>query len=319
MSPTLRIVRRAFPKAALGLILAVNVSLTVAQTATTPSPEPQATPTPTPPAASTSEPETSPTPQETSIKALERQFFRNILHDQRAIWTSPFHIQSEDARWLIPLGITTAALIATDKHTAGALHDDRLRLNISRDVGYLGSGYTAGAIAASLYLLGRARGDDRLRKTGLLSAEALLNDGAVVVALKVATQRARPRKDRRGRFFHGGLAFPSGHTMAAWSLAAVVASEYKERPLLRVGVYSMATMVSASRFTGRNHFLSDVVVGSALGYLIGRYVYNERHSKTRDQTDKGLSSPKRYGLVPSLMPMYEPRSQSFGLSLGWKL
>ncbi len=319
MKPGLHIVPQAFQKALLALILCLSLNGAFAQSATRPSPEPQATPTPTPQAAVTSEPKASPTPQGTSIKSLERQFFKNILRDQRAIWTSPFHIQSEDARWLIPLGLTTATLIATDKHTAGALHDDRLRLNLSRDVGYLGSGFTVGAIAGSLYLLGRARGDDRLRKTGLLSAEALINDAAVVTALKMATQRARPRKDHRGRFFHGGLAFPSGHSMAAWSTATIIASEYKERPLLRIGVYSLATMVSASRFTGRNHFLSDVVVGSALGYGIGRYVHKKHNSSARGENDQGLTSPKRSRFVPLFVPMYQLHSQTYGVSLAWKL
>ena len=35
-------------------------------------------------------------------------------------------------------------------------------------------------------------------------------------------------------------------------------------------VGAAAAAVSVSRYTGRNHFLSDVLVGSALGYGIGR-------------------------------------------------
>src|SRR5216683_1805842 len=81
----------------------------------------------------TSTPKPSPTP------SLERRFFRNILQDQRAIWTSPLHLEREDAKWLAPLSLSTAALIATDRRTAGALHNDRLRLNISRDVAYIAS------------------------------------------------------------------------------------------------------------------------------------------------------------------------------------
>lgn len=188
-----------------------------AQTPPNALPTPQIAPTPQP----TATPLASPTP------SLERRFFKNILRDQRAIWTSPLHLQGEDAEWLVPLGLSTAGLIATDRRTAGALHDNRLRLNISRDVGYLGSGYSAGAIAAALYLIGRKEGDARLRETGLLGAEALIDSGIVVAALKLGTERPRPRKDQgRGRFFHGGFSFPSGHPMAAWSLATIVANEY---------------------------------------------------------------------------------------------
>src|ERR1051326_2877268 len=75
----------------------------------------QATPTPSP--------EPSPTP------TLESQFFKNILRDQRAIWTLPFHLHREDTKWLLPLGLSTATLIATDRHTASALDNDQTRLD----------------------------------------------------------------------------------------------------------------------------------------------------------------------------------------------
>lgn len=259
-------------------------------------------------------PQTSPSPSPTP--SLERQFFKNILRDQRAIWTSPLHLHGKDAKWLVPLGLSGAALIATDRGTAGALHDNRPRLNISRDVSYLGSGFGAGAIAASLYLMGRARGDARLRETGLLSAEALIDDVVVYSALKVATERSRPRKDQgRGRFFHGGFSFPSGHTVAAWSLAAIVASEYKDRPLIKFGAYGLATAVSISRFTGRNHFLSDVLVGSAIGYGIGRYVYHAHHDAASGDDTTTSTQTKRFTAIP----LIAPRQQSFGVSVAWRL
>src|SRR5512138_1317846 len=48
---------------------------------------------------------------------LESEFFKNILRDQKAIWTAPLHLRAKDARWLVPLGVGTAALIATDQQT----------------------------------------------------------------------------------------------------------------------------------------------------------------------------------------------------------
>ena len=59
----------------------------------------------------------SPSPQPSATPTLEKQFFKNILGDQKAIWTSPFHLRGGDARWLAPLGLGTAALIATDRRT----------------------------------------------------------------------------------------------------------------------------------------------------------------------------------------------------------
>src|SRR3989442_2440775 len=176
--------------------------------------------------ASAQTPTSTPTPLASPTPSLERKFLKNILRDQRAIWTSPLHLDKEDAKWFVPLGLSAAALIATDRRTAGALHDNRLRLNISRDVAYLGSAGGASSIAGAFYLIGRATHNARARETGLLGGEALIDGGIVAFGIKHATQRRRPRAQEPGDFFEGGLSFPSGHTTAAWALAPVVATKY---------------------------------------------------------------------------------------------
>src|SRR5712692_8590241 len=258
----------------------------------------------------TSTPKPSPTP------SLERRFFKNILHDQRAIWPSPLHLEGDDAKWLAPLGLSTAALIATDRRTAGALHNDRLRLNISRDVAYLGSAGGASSIAGAFYLIGRATHNARARETGLLGGEALIDGGIVAFVIKHATQRRRPRAQRPGDFFEGGLSFPSGHTTAVWSLATVVANEYRHDRLVQISAYGLAAAASMARFTGRNHFLSDVLVGSAIGYGIGRYVYRTHHDPTLGSTSQGAPhGPSK--LLPLIIPRYERAARNYGAALVW--
>src|SRR4030095_10571179 len=58
-------------------------------------------------------------PKTATTTNQEKKFLVNILSDQRAIWTSPFHLHRTDAKWLAPLGLSTLALIATDRHTSG--------------------------------------------------------------------------------------------------------------------------------------------------------------------------------------------------------
>src|SRR5712692_5378835 len=259
----------------------------------------------------TSTPKPSPTP------SLERRFFKNILRDQRAIWTSPLHLEGDDTKWLAPLGLSTAALIATDRRTAGALHNDRLRLNISRDVAYLGSAGGASSIAGAFYLIGRATHNARARETGLLGGEALIDSGIVAAALKHATQRPRPRAGKeRGDFFDGGLSFPSGHSIAAWSLATVVANEYRDNRLVQISAYGLAAAVSMSRYTGRNHFLSDVLVGSAIGYGIGRYVYRTHHDPALESISQhSPHAPSK--LLPLIIPRYERTARNYAVALVW--
>ncbi len=260
-------------------------------------------------APSTSQP--SPTP------SLERRFLKNILRDQRAIWTSPLHLEKKDANWFVPLGLTTAALIATDRRSADALDNNRARLNVSRDLSYLGSGYGAGSIAGAFYLVGRMTHNARARETGLLGSEALIDSGIVAAVLKHVTQRPRPRAGKeRGDFFDGGLSFPSGHSIAAWSLATVVANEYRDNRLVQISAYGLAAAVSLSRYTGRNHFLSDVLVGSAIGYGIGRFVYRAHHDPTLQsaslETPRGPSK-----LLPLIIPRYERTSRNYSVALVW--
>jgi membrane-associated phospholipid phosphatase len=261
--------------------------------------------------APTSTPQPSPTP------SLERKFLKNILRDQRAIWTSPLHVQKEDAKWLVPLGLSTVALIATDRRTADALDDNSTRLNVSHAISYLGSGYGAGGIAGAFYLIGRTTHNARARETGLLGGEALIDSGIVAAVLKRATQRPRPRAGKeRGDFFDGGLSFPSGHSIAAWSLATVVANEYRGNRLVDISAYGLAAAVSVSRYTGRNHFLSDVLVGSAIGYGIGHYVYRTHH----DPALESISQETPHGpskLLPLIIPRYERTARSYGVALLW--
>ena len=254
---------------------------------------------------------------------LEKKFLVNILDDQRAIWTSPFHMHRSDAKWLAPLGLSTVALIATDRRTSGELvenGDNLNRLRISRNISKLGSLYSTAGAAGVIYLAGRASHNDHLRETGLLGAEALIDSSIVVTALKTASQRERPPKDHsRGEFFEGGSSFPSGHAISAWSLATVIAQEYgHHRPLVQVGAYGLATAVSLSRYTGRNHFLSDVLVGSAMGYGIGRYVYHKRHDPTLDaRNGEQNQEVVRSRLFPRIAPLYYPRAHVYGGMLAW--
>lgn len=262
-------------------------------------------------------------PKAITKPSLEKKFFVNILHDQRAIWTSPFHLQNSDLKWLAPVGLSTIALIATDRRTSGKLveHGDNLnRLRISRDISHGGSFYVVGGTAAAFYFAGRAMHNDRARETGLLSAEALIDSGVFEAGLKTISQRQRPPVDHSsGEFFDGGTSFPSGHALAAWSLATVIDQEYgHDHPLVRFGVYGLATAVSLSRYIGRNHFLSDVLVGSAMGYGIGRYVYRHHHDPALDAlNEKQHSDLVRSKLFPRIAPLYSPRAHVYGAMLAW--
>jgi len=246
--------------------------------------------------------------------SLERQFFKNILRDQKAIWTSPFRLHKHDSRWLIPVLAGTTALFLSDDETAENLSNNATWHSVSSNVSSLGIHYTDAGIAGAFYLVGRLTHNERARETGILSGEALVDGILVGQALKLVTQRPRPKEDNgHGRFFRGGSAFPSGHAVNIWAVATVVASEYHKNRLVQIGAYGLASLVSMSRFTGRNHFLSDVFVGSAIGFGIGRYVYRRHHDVALDASDK----TPRFNFSPHFRPRTLGQASEYGLVVGY--
>lgn len=258
------------------------------------------------------------------IKDLEKNFFRNILSDQKSIWTAPFHLKSGDARWGIPLMASFATLVATDRHTSGELvenGDNESRLRVSKDISQLGAIYTTGSVAVGTYLLGRMTNNARARETGLLATESLIDGSIVGQILKAVSQRQRPPEDNSsGEFWDGGSSFPSGHAISAWSVATIFAQEYgRHRPAIQVAAYGVASAVSIARYTGRNHFLSDVLVGSAIGYGVGRYVYHQHHDTSLDTdnlTTKTDKPPSRF--MPAITPLYSAHLHTYGVGLHWE-
>jgi len=266
----------------------------------------------------------SPTPPASqSSSSLEHRILKNILRDQAAIWTAPFSTRRSDVKWIAPLAVSSTILFATDRRSAGELregnHSTRLRLSV--DVSRGGAFYTTSAIAGTFYVIGRTTNNERARETGLLSAEALLDTGIVITVLKNASQRPRPEvDDASGEFWDKGSSFPSGHAAGIWSVATVIAHEYgRRRPLVQLAAYGFATAVSVSRYTGQNHFLSDVLVGSAIGYGIGRYVYRTNHDQSLDNhagTESGSGSHSR--LIPLTSPIYSRSARAYGLAMSWR-
>lgn len=257
-----------------------------------------------------------PKPKPSPPPLLEREFVKNILSDQKEIWTAPVRLERGEAKWIVPSSIGFMALATTDRITGDRMARFHRQLKASRIVSYAGSVYGAGAISGTFYLFGRMKNNDRARETGLLSAEALINGLIVESALKEVTQRARPLAgSERSEFFDGGNSFPSGHSTQAWAVATIIAREYQGNRAIQIAAYGTAAAVSVARFTGQKHYISDALAGSALGYAIGKYVYNARHRKSLDTTSD--SGPETQSRWPAITPQFSRGEHAYGISLRW--
>lgn len=203
---------------------------------------------------------------------IERHVFRHILSDQKILWTSPFHADRRHAKWLIPVVAVTAVMIGFDKEASRRISSARGFVQPSHEISNLGNDYVNYGIAGTTYLLGKAVHNRRAQESGFLGLEAALYSSEFIRFLKIATNRKRPVHGGNGHFWNGGKSFASGHSAHSWAIATVFAHQYSNRPLIKYGAYTWATMVSLSRLTGKNHYPSDVLVGSTIGYLVGRFV-----------------------------------------------
>jgi undecaprenyl-diphosphatase len=91
----------------------------------------------------------------------------------------------------------------------------------------------------------------------------------VNATLKSVVGRTRPQAESPHRLpvrIPRTASFPSGHTLAAWCAATLLAEDDPWAP----AYYAIAGAVSFSRLHVRLHHATDVVAGSILGILLGR-------------------------------------------------
>jgi len=226
---------------------------------------------------------------EPQFQATIRNTPHNILHDQAAIWTSPIHLRIKDLDWFVPLAAATGAAIATDQSAMNHVVSKNPSFNQKNIT--LSNAMIGAFIAApvGVYGIGHFKDSPHAREAGILSGEAMLDGVVVEQGMKLMFWKERPGVDNaRGRFFQSSAgvdsAFPSSHSVVAWAAAAELAGEY---PTFwkQVLLYSAATGVSVTRVLGQEHFPSDVLVGSAAGWLVGRYVYRRHHRHSLEPQD----------------------------------
>jgi membrane-associated phospholipid phosphatase len=207
---------------------------------------------------------------------LVSPFVKHLALDQKQFWTEPFRLQWPDAKVLAPFAAFTGTLMAGDDWISRQVPGKTSQINRSKKISDYATYSLIGA-AGSSCLWGHLTHNDHLRETGLLAAEAALNSTAVTYLFKTMTQRPRPLEGNgNGTFFQGGASFPSEHSAIAWSVATVVAHEYPGT-LTKIAAYGLASAVTLTRVTGKQHFPSDVVVGSALGWYFARQIYRAHH------------------------------------------
>ena len=132
------------------------------------------------------------------------------------------------------------------------------------------------AISLGVIAAGLVGGHDRLRRTGfrMLTAQSLST--IAKLAGKGSIDRTRPGalnekayRLEKGTSSDGRLrSMPSGHSAGIVAIAGAIAADYP-RALIPAAAASVA--VGAAQLPSRNHYLSDVVVGAAIGIAVAGF------------------------------------------------
>ena len=157
---------------------------------------------------------------------------------------------------------------------------------------------TAGLLAAGGLALQRRS----WTRTSVRVVEALAYTKIVTGLAKSAINRSRPYTTpdpmtaTPGAFSgtHSKLSMPSGHTARAFAVASVLAHQ-SSRWYVSVPAYGLAGSVALERVRSGDHWLTDVMVGGALGYVIGRTV-STAPSSTGDVSYTPILGTDRIGL-----------------------
>jgi membrane-associated phospholipid phosphatase len=158
----------------------------------------------------------------------------------------------------------------------------------------------------TLYLTGFSLKNEKLQLTGLALTQSLVLTMLIQTPMKIITGRTWPgivdgwdsplsRRSDRAENYSGEFnwfnldaigGWPSGHTGNAFSAAATIAQIYHDNTLLKVAVYTYASLIGLG-MSVYDHWASDVIAGALIGFAIGttvgksyRNLFYEKENKT---------------------------------------
>lgn len=216
---------------------------------------------------------------------LSKSYLKSYWHSGLTVLGQPLHYDWKD--WSVFGGIATATTLAFVYDDEIFNYIDKTFTNsqsntISQYSDIYGEELFIVPSIALTYGIGAIAKDTRLKNMSLATLQSFIFAEVASAGIKVLTCRERP--DANSQSWLGPFAtfestsFVSGHSTRAFALATTVAGFYPEKKWIGIVSYSLATATSLGRVISKEHWTSDVIVGAALGYFIGRGVvkFNEK-------------------------------------------
>lgn len=202
-----------------------------------------------------------------------RNAIRRTLEDQKELYLTPF--KESNFKWDVLELAGTGGLIAADRHIEK--HIGNAHYQFYQDTSNIAIGGLSAALAG-VWIYGLKTENHRhARETGFLTLETLVDTFLIYTPMQFVAARQRPGEGNgNGDFWKHHMintSFPGGHAMFTYAMATVLSHEYSQK-WVQVLAYSAASIVTVSRFMARDHWSSDMFIGSALGIGIGAHVFH---------------------------------------------
>jgi len=242
-----------------------------------------------------------------SLKSQKSVVWDDIAYDAKvfvtdgaAFYTTPFGLSSKE--WIYSgAGIACLGLIMTqDKNLKSSLSKDENPGDFWSNVKNYGDAKFAGIGTGFIYITGLVSRNKSIRETGRMLLQSLVYSGSITLLLKTITGRSRPYYSESQYDFNwfekdnDKLSFPSGHSTVAFAVSTVLA-ENIDTWWSRVGFYSVAALTAYSRVHDNQHWVSDAVLGSLIGFGSGYFVVHINGD--RNKKHKFSFSPSLNGIA----------------------
>ena len=224
-------------------------------------------------------------------------YAKSYWTDTKSVFTNPFRWKTGQIIAAAAITAGTISLIAWGDKPIQQFFYRNQSTFISKSSYYffspLGSGMISIPALGIFYACGVIWKNKKAKETGLKGLEAYVITVVLTNVIKQVAHRHRPYQDDPpdpyawdGPFNWGGdygpfgyNSFPSGHSSAIFAVATVIGLEYWNTKWVPIVSFGLAGFTALYRLAVNDHWASDVLFGSALGFAIGSMVYFNTNKK----------------------------------------
>jgi membrane-associated phospholipid phosphatase len=215
-----------------------------------------------------------------TLFAQNKYDFSQFRNEAGIFFTRPLHWEGNDWLKFGLLGAGTVMAMQADQPIRTAvLRDQRYYRSVPIEAGRIwGEIYMPMALFGGFALHSLIADDMRTRKIAFEIGQASLYAAAITYTMKFAFGRARPYTNDGTTTYHPFTivdddfhSLSSGHSTIAFVLSTVL-SRNVEPLWLKILVYLPAVLTPISRVYQDQHWVSDNVLGAAIGYFVATWV-----------------------------------------------